>query len=250
VTTANDYLNKLRGLLGVTETPRGSNRTSIGAEFGWNGVAWCAETVCVALARAGIKWLHTASTDEMEALARKGYHGLKWHAGSASPQPGWLCIWDYKHDGTANHVSTVESARADGKLVTIGGNEQDTVQRAVRSRKDLRGFISIPFDSPAATPAPTAPKPAPAPVPHGKLPTLRKGAGMPPAAPNNFVALAQAVMATKAGQKDSRGRPLPADGRFGDDTFRAVVNVQRFFGLEVDGVIGPQVWKLLTELNR
>jgi peptidoglycan hydrolase-like protein with peptidoglycan-binding domain len=36
-----------------------------------------------------------------------------------------------------------------------------------------------------------------------------------------------------------------ADGKFGDDTYKAVMEVQARFGLKVDGVIGNDTWTLL-----
>lgn len=40
-------LSQARRRLGIQENQPGSNRTPIGAEFGWNGVPWCAEFVRV-----------------------------------------------------------------------------------------------------------------------------------------------------------------------------------------------------------
>lgn len=54
---------------------------------------------------------------------------------------------------------------------------------------------------------------------------------------------AQVVMRHKAGQKD-----LVCDGGFGSATDAAVRNVQGWFNLHVDGVVGPETWKLLDKL--
>ncbi len=40
--------------------------------------------------------------------------------------------------------------------------------------------------------------------------------------------------------------PGPIDGVFGAGTIKAVISFQKFNGLEADGVVGPQTWKLLS----
>lgn len=54
---------------------------------------------------------------------------------------------------------------------------------------------------------------------------------------------AQVVMRHKAGQVG-----IVCDGGFGTATDAAVRNVQGWFNLHVDGVIGPETWKLLDRL--
>jgi len=44
---------------------------------------------------------------------------------------------------------------------------------------------------------------------------------------------------------DLSGRGLAVDGDFGLRTHQAVVDLQRWCGLTVDGVVGPQTWNLL-----
>lgn len=152
--TAQQYLSAFRTYLGVTENPLGSNRTIIGVEFGWNGVAWCAETTSVVAQKAGFgRRFWSASTDIWEANARAGVEGARWMVKEITPIPGDLPIWDYKRDGTANHISAIESVRADGMFITLGGNESNRCQRAVRSRYGLRGFIRLPYRI-LATPTP------------------------------------------------------------------------------------------------
>lgn len=52
----------------------------------------------------------------------------------------------------------------------------------------------------------------------------------------------QGVMRLKAGQ------PVTIDGDFGPRTDEAVRNVQRFFGLVVDGIVGPKTWGVIDML--
>lgn len=232
--TAQQFLSALRTYLGVTESPLGSNRTRVGVEFGWNGVPWCAETISVALQRAG--WARTfwsASTDQWEARARAGYRNSKWISRDVKPRPGDLCIWDWKHDGTANHISAVETVRTDGMLVTIGGNESSRCQRAVRSKYGLRGYIRLPFRViTTSTPSqfgawPTTSKP-----------TIKLGARGP------VVGYLQSVINRKAGGN------IVVDNVFGPKTEDRVKDVQNFFKLVADGVVGPKTWGIIDYLAK
>jgi hypothetical protein len=224
--TAQQYLSVLRTYLGVTESPLGSNRTRVGVEYGWNGVPWCAQTVSVALRRSGLTNWWSASTDQMEAWARAGRNGARWISRLSTPRPGDIAVWDWKRDGTANHVSTIESVRADGMLITIGGNESNRCQRAVRSKSGLRGYIRLPFRIPVTT----APKPPTTNVVH---PTLRLGS------------TGAAVKELQTKLNKVVGSRLVVDGQFGEKTKTAVINLQRFFKLVADGIVGPKTWGIL-----
>ena len=73
--------------------------------------------------------------------------------------------------------------------------------------------------------------------------TVKKGTGMPPAAPHGDVKFLQQSL------NDLHTRnPLVADGRFGDGTDKAVRDFQAFLKVKdptvvVDGVVGPVTWR-------
>lgn len=237
--TTTDFLNAMRSYLGVVEDPDGSNRTRIGEEFGWNGVPWCAETISVAARQAGFGtafW--SASTDTWEARARRREGWAVFLGATSTPQPGDICVWDYIGDGTPNHVSVVEAVREDGMLITLGGNESNRCQRAVRSKKGLRGYIRLPFVAPT-------PPPPPAPATNAEFgawpttnkPVVRKGAK------GGVVVYLQSVI-------DKRGGGgIAVDGIFGPQTERRVKDLQRFFKLAaVDGIVGPKTWGVVDFL--
>lgn len=82
------------------------------------------------------------------------------------------------------------------------------------------------------------PTPTPTPVPSGgtvvvTLPVLKIGAK------GGAVISLQTLLNTKAGQG------ITVDGSFGSATDTAVRNVQRFFGLTVDGIVGKDSWGVL-----
>lgn len=224
--TAQQFLGVLRGYLGIQEAPSGSNRTVLGEAFGWNGVPWCAITQSLALRRVGIDFW-TASTDLMEKMARKGHNGSRWLSSTSIPRPGDLAIWDWIGDGTPNHVSAVESVNSNGTFVTIGGNESNRVQRAVRSRRGLRGFIRPPFATQASAPKP------PAPTVSVKHPVLSLGSR----------GISVKELQTKLNKVT--GSKLVVDGDFGPATKRMVQNFQAYFKLNADGIVGPKTWGLL-----
>ena len=79
------------------------------------------------------------------------------------------------------------------------------------------------------------PAPAPTPPDPDAKPTLRRGSK------GEYVTLAQTMLM-------QRGYKLPkygADGSFGAETQAAVKAFQQDWGLEADGIIGPDTWKML-----
>jgi len=227
--TAQQFLNEMRKMIGIAESPAGSNKSAVGVAFGWNGVPWCAETISLAAKRCGIDWW-TASTDQMEAWARAGRNKAKWVPANGTPLAGDIAVWDYLGDGTANHVSAVEVPRSDGMLVTIGGNESNRCQRAVRSKHHLRGYIRLPFASATAPKPPTAAKPKPISIVHPVLHLGSKGAAV-----KELQNKVNVVM----------GSNLKADGSFGSLTKKVVLNLQKRFHLVQDGVVGPKTWAVV-----
>jgi peptidoglycan hydrolase-like protein with peptidoglycan-binding domain len=49
------------------------------------------------------------------------------------------------------------------------------------------------------------------------------------------------------GKLNKLGYDVKNDGIFGDDTERAVLNLQTAFGYNVDGVVGTATWKLVDQ---
>lgn len=86
--------------------------------------------------------------------------------------------------------------------------------------------------------------------------------GNPTSPPVDLLAIAKAIAAAKrtvlrrgskgdavkwaqVGINNLSGRGLKVDGDFGPATEKAVVDLQRWFRLSVDGVIGPQTWRII-----
>lgn len=163
--------------VGIHEDPAHSNRTPIGAEYGWNGVPWCAITFSVIQNRNGFP-VHEAAVVNLELRGRTGWNGMGW---SSVPVLGSAACFDYSGVGDPNHfhtgfvydllyvvngqavpipgsVNPYSIDRSRLMFRTIEGNYADRVDRWLRDMKYIRGFATIPYT--------TTPAPAPTPPPH------------------------------------------------------------------------------------
>lgn len=163
-----NYIATLDSFVGIIECrrgpgqcsrPDGSNFTPLGAEYGWNGVAWCAITQSVVCNRLGYP-LHTAAVIDIERRARAGWMGLGW---VDHPVVGSLACYGYAGaDPARMHVGCVYEVLGRGSVGTafrsLDGNYADRVDRWLRDEKYTRGFVTLPF---AGSGRPPTPKPPP-----------------------------------------------------------------------------------------
>lgn len=158
MTTALDVINVARSQIGTKEDPIGSNRTKYGAEFGYNGVPWCAIFVWWTFNHAGMPLpVKTAGCATLvgDFQKRKQFSKL--------PQPGAVGFCGSHGE---DHTFFVESVDPDGMgFTTIEGNSDPSgsyngtvVCRRKRRVGDGRvyGFgipaYSTPQPSPAVAP--------------------------------------------------------------------------------------------------
>jgi murein L,D-transpeptidase YcbB/YkuD len=78
-------------------------------------------------------------------------------------------------------------------------------------------------------------------VPVSELPTIQQGSS------SSYVGYAKGVLYCKAGQP-CRAEALPGPWVFGSSFRSCVISFQTFFGLSVDGVVGPQTWSVIQYL--
>ena len=118
-----DVLNVARSQLGYTESPAGSNMQKYGAEYGWNGVAWCSQFQWWIFKHAGLEGLYpkTAST-------RVSYPWFKQRGlirpSKLNGQPGDVIWYDFGTPDPVNHVGIIEKRLGAGHYQTIEGNSQ------------------------------------------------------------------------------------------------------------------------------
>lgn len=212
MTTVAQFLNEERAVLGTGESPPGSNQNKISAWYGMIG-PWCAMTVTYCLARAGFLGFRYAYCPSIVNDARRGINGMQWLDKYTTILAGDLLLWDWNGDGVADHISVAETASPSGNIYTIGGNENDRCQRAVRNRACLMGVVRLPLG--ASQPAP-GPQPGP-----GKL-DVDGDLG-----PKTVMALQRLL-------------GVAADGDMGPITKMALQRKLGFTGNDVDGDIGPK----------
>ena len=175
------------------------------------------------------------------------------------PQPGDVIFYDWQDSGSGDnrgqpdHVGLVYAI--DGDLITvIEGNcgHKVATRQLQRNGRYIRGYglpdyaaaasainaHEDPEDEPPAEAAPVSGSDMPAQVRTPctvTLPVLRSGAEGA-----DVIALQLLLIGRGYGCG-----PWGADGDFGPVTYGAVTLFQRIHGLEVDGVVGPETWRVL-----
>lgn len=135
---------------GIKEDPLGSNRTPIGEEFGWNGVAWCCESASVAQTRVGLHCFHEAAVVEAVAKAKRGDNGMVWLPANAVIREGDHPCFQWA-DGS-HHIAYCRDPGTQVKFQTNAGNEHDRMYQQWRDRKYVMGFIRLPYGTDQISP--------------------------------------------------------------------------------------------------
>lgn len=160
--TAEAAVRLFDSFAGTVEAPPHSNRTFIGAEFGWNGVPWCCESCWVVCHRLGVNFPHTASVAQAVADAKAGRFQLTWVPRGGVIRGGDMATYDWGGRGNPSsfHIAMVRDP-FDGttRFQTVGGNENDAVRIQWRDRAFVQGFIR-----PAYTGTVIVVPPVPAPI--------------------------------------------------------------------------------------
>jgi CHAP domain len=135
----------VRGEVGVGEQPPGSNDAPRIAQYrqatAGSGVGpWCAYFTSWAAREAGVPLGDAGQgfgrVDDVYAWAERA--GKAIPAGTGTPQPGDLIVWD-------EHIGVVESVLPDGRIQTIEGNSSDQVSRRVHdaSGDGALGYVRL-----------------------------------------------------------------------------------------------------------
>jgi peptidoglycan hydrolase-like protein with peptidoglycan-binding domain len=211
-------LAAMRGLLGMGESPVGSNHTPVNDWYAdrhgsaYRATPWCDIAVSYAAAASGntaaVMGDHAWTVEHANAFQSAG----RWFAGAAGCRPGDVIFFDWngsKAISRIDHVGVVEAAYSDGTIGTIEANTDDRCMRRRRSPGVIAGYGRPAYDG---TPAPAR-----------QLLAVDGVFG-----PLSTMALQRALNAHGAG--------LAVDGQYGPLTRKAL---QRHLGVAADGVVGP-----------
>ena len=225
---------------GTIESPPGSNRTPFGADYGWNGVAWCN----IFVSRMGFEV--AGSYDLLGKFAgtiacaewwqKKGRFGHE-------PRPGAAVFFDWKGGrsiGAIDHIGLVIAPLANGRVRTIEGNaaitgKSDGVWVHDRSTSFIVGYGYPSYTGAATLVAKNDTKPA----------TPPKGVAAPPFPGLMLLNKTGAGVRALQARLKARGWKITVDGEFGPQTDRIVRAFQKDKGLTVDGEVGPKTWSAL-----
>lgn len=110
--------------VGVTESPKNSNKSKYGKWFGYDGVAWCAMFVSWCYDQAGIVLPKIGFSKPGFAGTQSGLAYFK-KAGKivTKPQAGDIVFFDWNLDGRTDHVGLFVKDNGDKKtFTTVEGN--------------------------------------------------------------------------------------------------------------------------------
>lgn len=142
-----------RQFIGVAEQPPGSNEVMFSKWYGIIG-PWCAMFVSYCFVEAKSKAFergnHYSYCPFILADARAHKNNLTV-VPSNNVRPGDIVLYDWQHDGTADHVGIVTSTvKRDGSFTAIEGNTSGTnpsdggmVSEGPRSTADVIAFIRV-----------------------------------------------------------------------------------------------------------
>ncbi|TMQ94395.1 CHAP domain-containing protein [Actinomadura soli] len=157
----------------------------------------------------------------------------RWHSGTTAgvnqAKPGDIVFFDWGATnviGAIDHVGVVEKVLGGGRLQTIEANTGDAVKRRVRNSSVIAGYGRPAYGGGNWTEDIVK-----------KLPELNKGDS------GEHVQSLQGLLMARSHPE------ITMTGRFDDATEAAVKAVQRWGGVDVDGVVGPKTWPVLLRVH-
>ena len=118
---ASDLLALARGELGVTESPRGSNKVKYNDAYGGGPKAWCCVFLWWLFQMAGAAVLFFGGGKTAYCPTLLSWFKKMGQLVKGDPEPGDIVFFDFNGNGTPDHVGICESY--DGaRITTIDGN--------------------------------------------------------------------------------------------------------------------------------
>lgn len=157
----------------------------------------------------------------------------RWHSGTTASvnqaKPGDIVFFDWgatNSVGAIDHVGVVEKVLGGGRLQTIEGNTSDSVRRRVRDSSVIAGYGRPAYGGGNWTEDMVK-----------KLPELNKGDS------GEHVETLQGLLLARSHPE------VGMTGKFDDATEKAVKAMQRWGGVDDDGIVGPKTWPVLLRVH-
>jgi len=217
---------------GTIESPPNSNKTKYGKWYGLDGVKWCAIFVSWVYDHAGHHLEHIDTMNGYQSC-QSGYNFWKRNGCIVNdPQPGDIVLYDWGGDGICDHTG-IFVKWMDAEKTTIQawegnterGNDSDGGRVMLRERKRslVKAFVT--------------PKVLQGTVANAVIDeNLQKGDS------GSDVTVLQKMLY-------DLGFEMKVDGIFGSGTETAVKQFQQKHGLQVTGIVSPEVLGAIQEEN-
>ena len=222
--------------IGVTESPKNSNKQKYGKEYGVNGTAWCCQFVWWVFKHAGASPLfYGGGKTAWVPSVRKHYTQKgKWiRRGNGTPKPGDIIIFGNRDDsGSGKHIGIITKVTS-STVYTVEGNTTKSgfsanggmvaAKSYSRSNSNIAGYCSIDYDDKEKETVEVT------------VEMLKKGSKGDNVKALQILLIGYGFNCGKYG----------TDGDFGSATDEAVKAYQKAKGLSVDGIVGKNTWNKL-----
>lgn len=213
--TVGGMLAQARALLGLKESPPGSNHNKVTVWYGFDG-PWCDMSISYEAGHSDNLPAMMGKFASTRAHASAFQSAKRWHYGLGGVRAGDVVFFDWGGSGDISkidHVGLVEAVHSNGTITTLEGNTSNMFARRTR-----RACV-VGYGRPA----------------YGDAKPLPTGDGI--------LRLGSSGNAVKALQKNLNTvmkSGLTVDGAFGAATQTALIAFQKKYKLVADGEYGPK----------
>lgn len=167
--------------------------------------------------------------------AQAGYAHDRWHWGYSGIRHGDIVFYQWEGGARSfekiDHVGFVTEVHS-STFETIEGNTSDRCARRLRAKNStVTGYIRPAYSGTAPSTGATWTEEL-----VRQLPEVKKGDR------GEFVQNVQGLCV-------ARSHPIAVDGKFGSVTESAVKAIQRWGGVDDDGIVGPKTWPVLLRIH-